>query len=136
MKGKSEMLYAGGCLCGKVRYRAEATPINERVCHCRLCQKAVGAAFNARLLFAGNDVSIEGSMRWAHSSPDLQRGFCLECGTTVFTRRLSNGVVGVGSGTLDEPSLFRPQMHIFASMKQPWIVLDDGLPQYEEWPPA
>ncbi|MGN6765759.1 MAG: GFA family protein [Rhizobiaceae bacterium] len=45
-------------------------------------------------------------------------------------------LVGVGSGTLDEPSLFRPQMHIFASMKQPWIVLDDGLPQYEEWPPA
>jgi hypothetical protein len=130
------MLYAGGCLCGKVRYRAEATPINERVCHCRLCQKAVGAAFNARLLFAGTDVSIEGPVRWAHSSPDLQRGFCLECGTTVFTRRLSNGVVGVGSGTLDEPSLFRPQMHIFASMKQPWIVLDDGLPQYEEWPPA
>jgi hypothetical protein len=130
------MLYTGGCLCGEVRYRADATPINERVCHCRLCQKAVGAAFNARVLFAGADVRIEGPARWSHSSPDLQRGFCGECGTTVFTRRLSNGVVGIGSGTLDDPSLFRPQMHIFTSSKQPWLALDDGLPQYEEWPPA
>jgi hypothetical protein len=130
------MLYAGGCLCGKVRYRAKAAPVNERVCHCRLCQKAVGAAFNARLLFAGADVAIEGPARWSHSSPDLQRGFCPECGTTLFTRRLSSGTVGVGSGTLDDPSLFRPRMHIFISAKQPWLVLDDGLPQYEEWPPA
>jgi hypothetical protein len=130
------MLYAGGCLCGKVRYRAEAAPVNERVCHCRLCQKAVGAAFNARLLFAGADVAIEGSARWSHSSPDLQRGFCPECGTTLFTRRLSSGTVGVGSGTLDDPSQFRPRMHIFISAKQPWLILEDGLPQYEEWPPA
>jgi hypothetical protein len=130
------MLYTGGCLCGKVRYRAEAAPLNERVCHCRLCQKAVGAAFNARLLFSGADVAIEGPAAWFHSTPDLQRGFCPECGATVFTRRLSKGSVGVGSATLDDPSLFRPRMHIFTSSRQPWLALDDGLPQYEEWPPA
>ena len=52
--------YEGGCLCGAVRYSAEAEPINERVCHCRLCQKAIGAAFNARLLFRIEDVTLSG----------------------------------------------------------------------------
>ncbi|TIW52877.1 MAG: GFA family protein, partial [Mesorhizobium sp.] len=54
--------YQGGCLCGAVRYRAEVAPINERVCHCRICQKAIGAAFNARLLFRIDDVTVEGEV--------------------------------------------------------------------------
>ena len=36
---------AGGCLCGKVRYSAEAEPIFAGVCHCRNCQKESGSAF-------------------------------------------------------------------------------------------
>ncbi|TIY10321.1 MAG: GFA family protein, partial [Mesorhizobium sp.] len=59
--------YRGGCLCGAVRYRTDATPINERVCHCRLCQKALGAAFNARVLFRIDDVTIDGPVATVNS---------------------------------------------------------------------
>ena len=48
---------------------ADAEPINERVCHCRLCQKAIGAAFNARLLFRIDDVTVEGPVATVNSSP-------------------------------------------------------------------
>jgi hypothetical protein len=61
--------YEGGCLCGAVRYRADAAPVNQRVCHCRLCQKAIGAAFNARLLFRVEDVTFDGLVETVHSSP-------------------------------------------------------------------
>lgn len=64
----------GGCLCGAVRYRAEYKPINVRVCHCRLCQKAVGAAFNARILLDGSLVDFEGPYATAQSS----RTFCAD----------------------------------------------------------
>jgi hypothetical protein len=32
----------GGCLCGAVRYTAEADPTSATVCHCRDCQKFTG----------------------------------------------------------------------------------------------
>jgi len=128
--------YQGGCLCGAVRYRAEGEPVNERICHCRLCQRAVGAAFNARILFRVEALAVEGPVAFAHSSPDIRRGFCPRCGTTMFSRRDRQGVVGVTTGSLDDPSVFRPQMHIFTASRQPWVVIDDGLPQYEGAPPA
>jgi hypothetical protein len=128
--------YEGGCLCGAVRYAAEAEPINERICHCRLCQKAIGAAFNARVLFRIDDVTLSGPVETVRSSPQLERGFCPRCGTTIFSRRDAAGIMGLTSGSLDDPSLFRPQMHIFTGSRQPWVKLDDGLPQYPDGPPA
>jgi hypothetical protein len=40
-----EMEIKGGCLCGAVRYTAEADPTSATVCHCRDCQKFTGSAF-------------------------------------------------------------------------------------------
>ena len=128
-------LYEGGCLCGRVRYRAEGEPVNERICHCRLCQKAVGAAFNARILFRIEAVAVEGPVATVNSSPELERGFCPQCGTTLFSRRDSADVIGLTTGSLDDPSMFRPQMHIWTASKQPWVVIADGLPQHEGAPP-
>ncbi len=124
-------VYEGGCLCGAVRYRAEGEPLNERVCHCRLCQKAVGAAFHARIAFRAEDVSINGPVGTFASSSELTRGFCARCGTTLFSRRDAQALLGLSSGSLDDPGQFRPTMHIWTASKQPWVGLDDGLPQYE-----
>lgn len=129
-------LYEGGCMCGAVRYVVEAAPLNERICHCRSCQKAVGAAFNARLMFRADEVRLIGPVKIAYSSPAVKRGFCAECGTTVLSGREAAGVLAVTSGSLDDPSLFRPAMHIWMSSKQPWLKLADGLPQFDEAAPG
>jgi hypothetical protein len=125
------MRYEGGCLCGAVRYVAEGPPVNERICHCRLCQKAVGAAFNARLLFPEAAVVIGGAVAVHASSSAVERGFCAACGTTLFSRRHSAGTVAMTAGSLDDPTAFRPTMHIWTASRQPWLRLDDGLPQCE-----
>ena len=129
-------VYKGGCLCGRVRYVAEAEPINQRICHCRLCQQAIGAAFNARLLFRIDDVAVTGEPAGRHSSENLERVFCAACGTTLFSKRAGLGLMGVTSGSLDDPSQFKPEIHIWTSSKQSWLKLDDGLPQYPEHPPG
>ncbi len=126
----------GGCLCGTVRYRATGEPINTRVCHCRFCQRALGAAFNARLLLPLAAVAIAGNVGRVNSSPDVVRGFCRACGTTLFSERTAAGVIGLTCGSLDNPAEFRPTAHIWTSSKQPWLRLDDGLPQYPEAFPA
>ncbi|RYG02034.1 MAG: GFA family protein [Caulobacteraceae bacterium] len=125
----------GGCLCGAVRYAAQAPAINVRVCHCRLCQRAIGATFNARALFAISQVAISGPVDTAHSSEGLKRGFCPRCGTTIFSMRENLGVMGLTLGSLDEPDVFAPTDHIWVSRKQAWLRLDDGLPQFAEGPP-
>ncbi len=124
----------GGCLCGACRYETGAEPLNIRVCHCHICQKATGAAFYARVQVPFDTLAITGPVAWYPSSPGLRRGFCPNCGTTLFSKRASGNAIGLAMGSLDDPDWFRPTEHIWVSSKQAWIVLDDGLPQHPENP--
>ena len=47
------------------------------------------------------------------------------------------------AGTLDDPDLPPPDVHIFTASKQPWVVIPAGTPAFEAyyereslWPPA
>lgn len=128
--------FRGGCLCKAVRYETTADPLNQRVCHCRECQKAIGAAFNARVLMRIEDVSIIGPVSTFYSSATLERGSCSHCGSSIFSRRASAGVIGLTAGSLEDPSLFNPDMHFWVSSKQPWLEIADDLPQHPEGPPS
>jgi hypothetical protein len=37
-------------------------------------------------------------------------------------------------GTLDDPSVLPPTMHIFVADKLPWVAIGDQLPQYDTVP--
>ena len=128
--------FHGGCFCNAVRYETTSEPLNQRVCHCRECQKAIGATFNARILMRIENVSISGPISTFYSSETLERGFCSHCGSTIFSRRSTTGVIGLTAGSLDDPSLFKPDMHFWVSSKQPWLEIADDLPQYPEGPPS
>lgn len=128
--------FSGGCFCNAVRYKATGNPLNQRVCHCKECQKAIGAAFNARVLMRIDDVSITGPICTNFSSESLERGFCPKCGTSIFSRRTSAGVIGLTAGSLDDTSIFNPDMHFWISSKQSWLEITDDLPQYLEAPPS
>jgi len=127
---------AGGCLCGACRYETDAEPINIRACHCRVCQKAIGASFNARVLVPLDTLTISGPVGWYPSSDDLERGFCPQCGSTLFSKRVSANIIGLTMGSLDDPDRFFPAEHIWVSSKQAWLVLADDLPAHEEAAPA
>jgi hypothetical protein len=124
----------GGCLCNAIRYRALGDPINQRVCHCRRCQRVLGTAFNARLLFDETAVHIEGDPTWRKIAAELEAGFCGACGSTVFMRRRSASTLAIMAGSLDRSTAFRPTMHVHTASMQAWLRLDDGLPQYAGGP--
>ncbi len=127
----------GGCLCGACRYETDAAPVNIRACHCRMCQKAIGASFNARVLVPLDSMAITGPVGWYQSSDVLRRGFCTVCGTTLFSERASGNVIGLTMGSLDDPDRFDPDEHIWVSSKQAWLELGEDVPCYEEGaPPA
>jgi hypothetical protein len=36
-------------------------------------------------------------------------------------------------GTLEQPSALKPDVHIYARSKQPWVVLPEGVPAFEAY---
>jgi hypothetical protein len=111
----------GHCLCGKIRYEVRG-PIGPIVlCHCSECRHAQGSAFAANAEIKASDfVVLSGAeqIKEYQSSPDKLRTFCGNCGSPLYSRRLSRPqTVRLRIGTLETPIAARPMAHIFASSK-------------------
>jgi hypothetical protein len=125
--------YEGGCLCGRVRWRATAEPANVRICHCRNCRRAVGGPFFARAVFLAEDIERAGeTTRWP-TSERVDRLSCARCGTPVFAEPKDPPArLGVALATLDDPGALVPEAHIWVSERLDWMTIHDGLPQYPQ----
>jgi hypothetical protein len=119
---------AGGCLCGRVRYRVNG-PLRDVVgCHCGQCRRASGhhvAATSA----ARDAVTIDGPVTWYESSPGVRRGFCGTCGSNLFWAGPDPARISIFAGTLDAPTGLRMAGHIFVADKGDYYDIADGLPQ-------
>lgn len=130
------MTREGGCLCGAVRFTCEGEPLNVRICHCRNCQKAMGSPFFARALYDQRAITFKGDTGHYPSSDHLDRVFCKQCGTRLFSWRRNGTAAGVALATFDDRNAFAPTAHIWVSEKMDWVKLDDGLLQYQGTVPA
>lgn len=130
---------AGGCQCGRVRYRVIGDPLIVNVCHCKECQRQSGSAFGMSMIVLSTNFVVEGPLkaftRSSESGRPLQCHFCPECGTRIYhVPSYAQGVVNVKPGTLDDTSWLRPAGHFWTRSRQPWLSLQDGLPQHERQP--
>jgi hypothetical protein len=134
-------MFAGGCLCGVVRFQICGKPEWSAHCHCRSCQKAFGAAFTTWCkVKAENFALTKGQIKICETSPGIERGFCGKCGTSL-TYGAKRPVDGnnwsedtwFAATTLDNPAIASPQSHVYVSHRQPWIKLDDGLKTFEQF---
>ena len=115
----------GGCLCGAVRYRAEATETLHYMCHCTDCQRYGGAGYHAAIVVASAEVELTGEPRvytkTADSGRTVARYFCGDCGGHLFTSPWPEATrYSVKAGTLDDPSAFRPAHQIWCQSRQAW----------------
>jgi hypothetical protein len=128
----------GGCACGAVRYRCDAEPIAMFKCHCRDCQRATGTGAACVLYVPRAAFALTQGTLAHHHTPSLdgtqnKRGFCASCGSPLTGAEEDKGI-GIHAGSLDDPSVFRPQMHIHVSDAQPWDALDPTLPKHALYP--
>ncbi len=73
---------------------------------------------------------VKGALESHESSPGVTRTHCSHCGTSVTYRHIKRpGEVDVTLASMDDPSLFRPTVHIWVQDKLPWVAISDGLPQ-------
>jgi hypothetical protein len=136
--------FEGGCACGHVRYEMTSNPMIVHCCHCRWCQRESGASFAVNALIEADRVKIiKGNVAeiFVSSISGAGQRFtrCPKCQVTLWTNYLGmSDALGevvrfVRVGTLDNPDPFSPDVHIYTSSKQPWVIIPPGVPAFEEY---
>lgn len=134
------MAFAGGCLCGAVRYEGLEQKGGGH-CHCNDCRRSSGTGHCSHMIVPEAAFRVTGKVRFYDSMADsgnmVSRGFCPTCGSAIYsTNSGMPGVAFVRASSLDDPNVFQPQMVVFTKRAAAWDHLDSALPAFEAMPPA
>lgn len=123
MTGPRSVVHTGGCQCGAIRYALHAAPEGVHVCHCRMCQKAVGGPFAALAPIRTRDLSwTRGTPALYRSSSIAERGFCSACGTPLTFRYLDSDWIDLTLGSFDHPDAEVPSRQYGLESRLPWLA--------------
>ena len=130
----------GACTCGAVRYALLSAPLIVHCCHCRWCQRETGTAFALNALIEADRVVLRsGAPEVVHTPSNSGLGQriarCPQCRVALWSNYGGGGdaVRFVRVGTLSEPDPLPPDIHIYTSSKQPWVVLPPGARAFAEY---
>jgi len=130
----------GGCDCRAVRYAIQSAPLFVHCCHCRWCQRETGTAFALNAMIEADRVALLAGAPEFIATPSAsgkgqQIARCPVCRIALWSHYAGAGstVSFIRVGTLDDPDRFPPDIHIFTSSKQPWVVLPAGVPAVPEY---
>ena len=130
----------GCCYCKSVKYEINGD-VKFAQCHCRECQYISGGHPNAILLTQESNVTFTSKKflkeftRHDIEKP-VTRLFCSKCGTSIGVNKnpFRPNVIIIKVGTLDDPSIFKPDIAIFTIDKQKFHHIEDGLKSFERRP--
>jgi len=125
-------VHEGGCLCGRVRFRSIAAPLDSGYCHCRMCQKNSGAPVVAYVEFPATTISWTGGVPNEYQSSVYgRRMFCAACGSFLaFRSEQDPSTIVINTASFDVPSAFPPAKHIFTDSRVGWFEIHDSLQRY------
>jgi hypothetical protein len=98
------------------------------VCHCAECRRwhgnpgAYTSAPRAALRVIGEE-----HLRWVdspESNSNARRGFCGECGSTLFWEARPSDVISIAAGTLDLPTGLKTVEHIYTESASDYYEVD------------
>lgn len=122
----------GSCGCGSVTFTVKGK-VNDVVwCHCSKCLRFHGApgayatAPRGAIVFERRD-----GLSWWDASPTVQRGFCRQCGSSLFFSDSNEATLAICAGAFASPTGLESSSHIFVGSKPDWYQIKDGLPQLQ-----
>ena len=127
----------GGCLCGAVRYEILGDLRGIVNCHCSKCRRFHGN-FGAYTSIKFEDLNLinQETLKWFRSvtdeTPNVHRGFCGECGSSLFWHPRDQDRIAVAAGSLDEPTNQQTIGHVWTSQISDYYVIYDDFPQFEK----
>ena len=111
-------------------------------CHCSWCQRQNGSAFAVNALIEADRVTllmgdVEELMMASPSGEGQTIARCLTCRVAVWSNYYMGGLKGhvrfIRIGSLDDPNLMPPDVHIYTSSKQAWVTLPPEAAAVEEF---
>ena len=135
----SNEIFAGGCLCGSVRYEITGTTRTFLHCHCLRCRKATGTGHASNLIIKPETAEwLSGEdLLASYKVPDADRFrtvFCSACGSPLPRIAPDLSVAVIPAGSLDAEPAAKPLGRIFDDSKASWSCDDAELPSWPEYP--
>ncbi|MBO9097931.1 MULTISPECIES: GFA family protein [unclassified Rhizobium] len=122
-------ILTGGCQCGAIRFRVLGAISHQAICHCRMCQKAVGSISWPFFTVATDDLEWSRGLPASYrSSEAAERGFCSRCGTPLTFKAVGSDQIDISIGSLDNPAKVEPKGQHWTSSKVPWFDTQPHLP--------
>ncbi len=120
--------HKGGCLCGGVSFVVEGPLDDVIACHCSQCRRWSGHVWAGSFApKAGFRLLWDATLCWYRSSSGVERGFCAECGASLFWRPEAGPEISIAAGALNAPTGLRLAEH--------WHRADAGDYYSPEGPP-
>ena len=120
----------GSCLCGAVRYEVTGTLRDVVECHCAMCRKTHGHIGAYTATPKGSMRLIEArELKWYKSSENARRGFCGECGGTLFFEPANKDYIAIAAGTLDPPTGLKTDVQIHCNSAGDHYTIDPRIRQ-------
>jgi hypothetical protein len=106
------------------------------ICHCEECRRWHGHVCASTAAAKRDLVLLEDrTLRWIdspRSDAGARRGFCVECGSSLFWDPPRRETISIAAGTLDGPTGLKVASHWFVSQVGDYYELpDDGAPRHE-----
>ena len=128
-------MHKGSCLCGAVSFAVEGDIQHPpEACHCSQCRKQTGHFLAARnVLVSALTVEGEDKVGWYQSSKQVRRGFCQNCGSTLFwhPQMPDYDYIAIAMGAFDTPTGTHLAKHTFVGDKGDYYDIADDVPQSE-----
>lgn len=122
------------CLCGGVSFELRG-PLDEVIaCHCGQCRKQTGNYWaSTHTADADLHFTQKNSLAWYRSSAKAQRGFCKNCGSTLFWKNDGTDHTSVCLGAIDGASGLKLAGHIYVKDAGDYYEITGGSYRKPEW---
>ena len=136
MPVETKPLITGRCACGSIRYECTTEPQFSMMCQCRQCQRITGTGHSAQFAVTLESTEIQGHLNTFKLTSDAGNevisAFCGNCGNPIFkTTSMAEQFIMFHAATLDDPSMYKPQMVVYAEFGHPLDHIDSTLPRKE-----
>ena len=123
------------CMCGQFRAVVTGELKSVAMCHCLACKRRSGSAFAYNAFYQTSDVRLEGTYkiheREGQKGHKIERHFCPECGTTVYSKTEKfPGICNISVGAFADPDFPAPSVSLFEESKHAWVIPPSPIEHY------